>query len=118
MQGHIHIHVLRMVQLNKRKKTEPNLRYSWVSLCDLFVLLLAVLLHHSLVLEWMRQTASSLSHISGKLPGMGHVKTSLLGLSLQTHHRTTVAFVLLKTVYPLMKKRWKRNMKADTIQDT
>lgn len=48
---------------------------------------------------------------------MAHLKISVLGLSLQTHHRTTVAFVLIRTVYPLMKKRWKRNVKADTILD-
>lgn len=57
------------------------------------------------------------SHFRGVATGMAHLKTSVLGLSLQTHQRTTVAFVLIKTVYPLMKKRWKRNVKADTISD-
>lgn len=45
--------------------------YSWVSFCfcALFVLLFAMLLHHLLILEWMRQTAPSLSHIwEEKLP--------------------------------------------------
>ena len=39
--------------------------YSWVSFCfcTLFVLLFAVFLRHLLILECMRQTASSLSHI-------------------------------------------------------
>lgn len=52
---------------------EPNLRYSWVSFCTLFVSLVAVLLHHSFILEWMRPTAPSISHISGKLPLGWHI---------------------------------------------
>lgn len=58
------------------------------------------------------------SHFREFATGMAHLKTFLFGLSLQTHHRTTVVLALSKPVYPLMKKWWKRNVKADTIQDT
>lgn len=58
----------------------------------------------------------SQSHFKEVATGMAHLKTSVLGLSLQTHHKTTVVFVPFRTVYPLMKKRWKRNVKADSIE--
>lgn len=78
-----------------------------------------MLLHHSLILEWTRQTAPSFSHISGKLPLGWHTwKHPSLGCLFKPTTRPQWLLCCSKTVYPLMKNRWKRNVKAETIQDT
>lgn len=94
---------------------EPNVRYSWVSFC--FINFTVHSFPSMLLLKWMWQTVSSLTY--GRRNHYQHGTTKIiLELCLPIHCRTKgVTFVPLKIIYHLTKKRWKRDVKSDTIED-
>lgn len=93
--GHIHVCVLRMVQLNKRKKNGTQFKVFLGFLLH-FICFTGCSAPSPFINIGVDEADCTINQLNFRevATGMAHLKTSLLGLCLQTHHRSTVAFVL------------------------